>query len=42
MGLDFTWLGLEKSDPPSLGDSEKPDPNANPGSGHSKFCLARG
>ena len=31
MGLDFTWLGLEKSDPPSPGDLEKPDPNANPG-----------
>ena len=30
MGLDFTWLGLEKSDPPSPGDLEKPDPNANP------------
>ena len=29
MGLDFTWLGLEKSDPPSPGDLEKPDPNAN-------------
>ena len=32
MGLAFTWLGLEKSDPPSPGDLEKPDPNANPGS----------
>ena len=32
MGLDFTWLGLEKSNPPSPGDLEKPDPNANPGS----------
>ena len=23
MGLDFIWLGLEKSDPPSPGDLEK-------------------
>ena len=30
MGLDFTWLGLEKSEPPSPGNLEKPDPNANP------------
>ena len=37
MGLDFTWLGLEKSDPSSPGDLEKPDPSTNPGK-----CLQKG